>query len=120
MSKLQDVLSKAMQDPDHVSKLENQGLGIKIMVGEEYAKYFADTHVKAKKYTDWAKSRPRGDPRAITERSSLSVDGAASCPASCNVAAYIRRMDMEISICIRSINSHVGCEVSFNMAHRPT
>ena len=58
VSKLQDALSKAMQDPDHVSKLENQGLGIKIMVGEEYAKYFADTHVKAKKYTDWAKSRP--------------------------------------------------------------
>jgi tripartite-type tricarboxylate transporter receptor subunit TctC len=58
VSKLQDVLSKAMRDPDHVSKLENQGLGIKIMVGEEYAKYFADTHVKAKKYTDWAKSRP--------------------------------------------------------------
>ena len=58
VSKLQDVLSKAMQDPDHVSKLENQGLGIKIMVGEEYARYFADTHVKAKKYTDWAKSRP--------------------------------------------------------------
>jgi tripartite-type tricarboxylate transporter receptor subunit TctC len=58
VSKLQDVLSKAMRDPDHVSKLENQGLGIKIMVGEEYAKYFADTHVKAKKYTDWAKNRP--------------------------------------------------------------
>ena len=58
VSKLQDVLSKAMQDPDHVSKLENQGLGIKIMVGEEYARYFADTHVKAKKYTDWAKNRP--------------------------------------------------------------
>ena len=58
VSKLQEVLKKAMQDPDHVSKLENQGLGIKIMVGEEYAKYFADTHAKAKKYTEWAKNRP--------------------------------------------------------------
>ena len=58
VSKLQDVLSKAMQDPEHVSKLENQGLGIKVMVGDEYAKYFADTHEKAKKYTDWAKNRP--------------------------------------------------------------
>jgi tripartite-type tricarboxylate transporter receptor subunit TctC len=58
VSQLQGVLSKAMQDPDHVSKLENQGLGIKIMVGEEYAKYFADTHIKARKYTDWAKNRP--------------------------------------------------------------
>jgi len=58
VSKLQDVLGKAMKDPDHVSKLENQGLAIKIMVGDEYAKYFADTHAKAKKYTEWAKNRP--------------------------------------------------------------
>jgi tripartite-type tricarboxylate transporter receptor subunit TctC len=58
VSKLRDVLKKAMEDPEHVSKLENQGLAIKIMVGEQYAKYFADTHAKAKKYTEWAKSRP--------------------------------------------------------------
>ena len=37
VSKLQEVLRKAMQDPDHVSKLENQGLGIKIMTGDAYA-----------------------------------------------------------------------------------
>jgi tripartite-type tricarboxylate transporter receptor subunit TctC len=57
--KLRDVLKKAMEDPEHISKLENQGLAIKILVGEEYAKYFADTHAKAKKYTEWAKSRPQ-------------------------------------------------------------
>jgi tripartite-type tricarboxylate transporter receptor subunit TctC len=59
VSKLRAVLKKAMEDSEHVSKLENQGLAIKIMVGEEYAKYFADTHAKAKKYTEWAKSRPQ-------------------------------------------------------------
>jgi tripartite-type tricarboxylate transporter receptor subunit TctC len=59
VSKLRDVLKKAMDDPDHVSKLENQGLAIKVMVGDEYAKYFLDTHAKAKKYTEWAKSRPQ-------------------------------------------------------------
>jgi len=59
VSKLRDVLKKAMEDPEHVSKLENQGLAIKIMAGEEYAKYFADAHAKAKKYTEWAKSRPQ-------------------------------------------------------------
>jgi tripartite-type tricarboxylate transporter receptor subunit TctC len=59
VSKLREVLKKAMDDPDHVSKLENQGLAIKIMVGDEYAKYFLDTHAKAKKYTEWAKSRPQ-------------------------------------------------------------
>jgi hypothetical protein len=26
-------------------------------VGEEYARYFADTHAKAKKYTEWARTR---------------------------------------------------------------
>jgi putative tricarboxylic transport membrane protein len=59
LGKLREVLKKAMDDPEHVDKLETQGLGIKVMVGEEYAKYFADTHAKAKKYTEWAKSRPQ-------------------------------------------------------------
>ncbi len=58
LGKLREVLKKAMDDPEHVEKLEAQGLGIKIMVGEEYAKYFADTHATAKKYTEWARNRP--------------------------------------------------------------
>ncbi len=58
LSKLREVLKKAMDDPEHINKLETQGLAIKVMVGEEYAKYFADTHAKAKKYTEWARSRP--------------------------------------------------------------
>ena len=59
VNKLRDVLKKAMDDPEHVSKLEGQGLAIKVMVGEEYTKYFLDTHAKARKYTEWARSRPR-------------------------------------------------------------
>ena len=59
VSKLRDVLQKAMADPDHIKKLEDQGLAIKVMVGDEYAKYFADAHAKAKKYTEWAKNRPQ-------------------------------------------------------------
>jgi tripartite-type tricarboxylate transporter receptor subunit TctC len=59
VDKLRDVLHKAMVDPEHVKKLEDQGIAIKIMVGGEYDKYFADTHAKAKKYTEWAKSRPQ-------------------------------------------------------------
>jgi len=57
LGKLREILKKAMDDPEHVNKLETQGLGLKIMVGEEYAKYFADTHERAKKYTEWARSR---------------------------------------------------------------
>ena len=59
VNKLRDVLQKAMADPEHVKKLEDQGLAIKVMVGAEYDKYFADTHAKAKKYTEWAKNRPQ-------------------------------------------------------------
>jgi tripartite-type tricarboxylate transporter receptor subunit TctC len=58
VAKLRDVLAKAMADPNHVGKLEAQGLAIKVMVGADYEKYFADTHAKAKKYTEWARSRP--------------------------------------------------------------
>jgi len=28
------------------------------MVGEEYARYYREIHEQAKKYTEWAKSRP--------------------------------------------------------------
>jgi len=58
VAKLRDVLKKAMEDPEHVKKLEEQGIAIKIMIGDEYDKYFAETHAKAKKYTEWAKNRP--------------------------------------------------------------
>ena len=64
VKKLQEVLKKAMDNPEHVKKLEDQGIAIKIMVGEEYAKYFADAHAKAKKYTEWAKNRPQKCDRA--------------------------------------------------------
>jgi tripartite-type tricarboxylate transporter receptor subunit TctC len=59
VAKLRDVLKKAMEDAEHIKKLEEQGIAIKIMVGEEYNKYFLETHAKAKKYTEWAKSRPQ-------------------------------------------------------------
>jgi len=57
VAKLRDALKNAMEDPEHVKKLEEQGIAIKIMIGDEYEKYFAETHAKAKKYTEWAKSR---------------------------------------------------------------
>ena len=59
VNRLREVLEKAMTDPEHVRKLEDQGLAIKIMVGDEYAAYFAETHAKARKYTEWAKNRPQ-------------------------------------------------------------
>jgi tripartite-type tricarboxylate transporter receptor subunit TctC len=45
---------KAMQNPEHTKKMEDAGLALKPMVGAEYAKYYADLHAKAAKYTEWA------------------------------------------------------------------
>jgi tripartite-type tricarboxylate transporter receptor subunit TctC len=58
LKRLEEALMKAMEDPEHVQKLESAGLAVKIMVGEEYARYYSETHAQAKKYTEWAKSRP--------------------------------------------------------------
>jgi len=56
--KLQDVLKRAMEHPDHVKKMDEAGLAVKVMVGEEYARYYRELHAKAAKYTEWARSRP--------------------------------------------------------------
>ena len=58
IKRLEQALKKAMEDPEHVRKMEEAGLGLRIMVGEEYAKYYRDLHARAAKYTEWARSRP--------------------------------------------------------------
>jgi len=58
IKRLEQVLKKAMEDPEHVKKLEEAGLGLRVMIGEEYAKYYRELHAKAAKYTEWARSRP--------------------------------------------------------------
>ncbi|HJQ56635.1 MAG TPA: tripartite tricarboxylate transporter substrate binding protein [Vineibacter sp.] len=45
---------KAMANPEHVKKMEDAGLALRIMSGDEYAKYYRDVHAQAKKYTEWA------------------------------------------------------------------
>jgi tripartite-type tricarboxylate transporter receptor subunit TctC len=57
VKKLQEAFRKAMEDPEHVKKMEEAGLSLRIMVGEEYAKYYRDLHAKAAKYTEWARTR---------------------------------------------------------------
>jgi tripartite-type tricarboxylate transporter receptor subunit TctC len=58
ITRLEQALKKAMDDPEHVKKMEEAGLGLRVMVGEEYAKYYRELHAKAAKYTEWARSRP--------------------------------------------------------------
>lgn len=57
VKKLAEVFKKAMDDPEHVKKLDAAGLGLKVMTGDEYAKYYKDLHAKAIKYTEWSKKR---------------------------------------------------------------
>ena len=57
IKRIEEAFKKAMDDPDHVKKMEEQGLQLKVMVGEEYAKYFRELHAKAAKYTEWARKR---------------------------------------------------------------
>jgi tripartite-type tricarboxylate transporter receptor subunit TctC len=59
VKKLQGIFVKAMADPDHVKRLEDAGLAIKPMIGDDYVKYFNETHEKAKKYTEWAKKEKK-------------------------------------------------------------
>ncbi len=54
MKALEAAFAKAMANPEHIRKLEEVGLAVKVMVGEEYAKYYRDLHAQAAKYTEWA------------------------------------------------------------------
>jgi tripartite-type tricarboxylate transporter receptor subunit TctC len=58
IKKIEGAFRKAMDDPEHVKKMEEQGLQLKVMVGEEYAKYYRELHAKSAKYTEWARNRP--------------------------------------------------------------
>lgn len=49
------ALKKAMENPEHLRKMADVGLEVRIMTGDEYQKYFNDVHAKAIKYTEWAK-----------------------------------------------------------------
>lgn len=48
VKKLQDVLKEAMNDPEHMDKMDKAGLAVKIMIGEEYENYFMDFQKRAK------------------------------------------------------------------------
>ena len=55
VKKLQAVFKKAIEDPEHVEKMEKAGLAIKPLVGEEYAKYFRELHERTKPLVDAAR-----------------------------------------------------------------
>ena len=59
VAKLTEVLKTAMADPDHLKRLEDQGLLVRPLAGAEFQAYWLEQHERAKKYTEWAKKRPQ-------------------------------------------------------------
>jgi tripartite-type tricarboxylate transporter receptor subunit TctC len=55
VKKLQDVFKKTIDDPRHREKMDQTGLAIKIMVGEEYRKYMMDFHEKLRPLVEQAR-----------------------------------------------------------------
>ena len=55
VKKLQAVFKKAIEDPEHMDKMEKAGLGIKMMIGDEYSEYIMDVHKKVKKLVEEAR-----------------------------------------------------------------
>ena len=52
---LEAALKKAMESPEHLRKMEDVGLEVRIMTGKTLADYFAAQHAQAIKYVEWAK-----------------------------------------------------------------
>jgi tripartite-type tricarboxylate transporter receptor subunit TctC len=55
VKKLQTVLKKAMEDPEHMEKMDKAGLAVKVMMGDEYGKYITSLHETVKKLMEEAR-----------------------------------------------------------------
>ena len=53
--KLQGVFKKAMEDPEHMEKMDKAGLGVKVMMADEYGKYIMSLHPRVKKLVEEAR-----------------------------------------------------------------
>ncbi|MDI6754116.1 MAG: tripartite tricarboxylate transporter substrate binding protein [Thermodesulfobacteriota bacterium] len=57
MKKLQDVFKKTMMAKEHMDKLEGAAHPVKIMVGEEFVKYYWDSFKVAQKWVDYVRKK---------------------------------------------------------------
>ena len=49
------ALKKAMENPEHIRKMEDVCLELRVMTGDEYTQYFSKLHKQAQHYIEWAK-----------------------------------------------------------------
>jgi tripartite-type tricarboxylate transporter receptor subunit TctC len=57
IDRLAAVFVKAMSDPEHGRRMDEQGLAIKPLVGQDFAKFWSDIHARAIKYVEWSQKR---------------------------------------------------------------
>ncbi len=55
--KLQEVFKKAMMSKEHLDKLEGAGMPVKIMIGEEFVKYYWESFKVAKKWVEYVRKK---------------------------------------------------------------
>lgn len=57
VKRLADELGKAMQDPDHTRRMDEQGLAVKPMAGAEFKTFWTELHEKSRKFVEISKQR---------------------------------------------------------------
>lgn len=57
MKNLQEGFKKAMMTKEHIEKIEKSGTPVKIMVGEEFVKYYWDNYQLVKKWMDQVRKK---------------------------------------------------------------
>ena len=55
IKKLQAIFKKAMENPEHMEKMDKAGLAVKILVGDEYGRYIKELHEATRKLMDLAR-----------------------------------------------------------------
>jgi tripartite-type tricarboxylate transporter receptor subunit TctC len=58
VSTFQTVFKKAMEDPEHIKRMDHAGLAIKVMYGAEYESYYKNVHEIAKRLVEKARKAP--------------------------------------------------------------
>jgi tripartite-type tricarboxylate transporter receptor subunit TctC len=56
-NKIQDVFKNAMMSKEHMEKLEGAGHPVRIMVGEEFVKYYWESYKVAQKWVDHVRKK---------------------------------------------------------------
>ena len=57
LKKIEDTFKKAMESKEHLDKLESAAQPVKIMIGEEFNKYYWDSYNVAKKWVDYVRRK---------------------------------------------------------------